>query len=106
MTLAPRPFEFFTASYLTRIGNQKASNLLELNAGLKSASDASIFNHTFQSLSRLHFLTEAFSNDFAQWAVAACNRPRLGEELASIDIRDYTALADLRSDLRRIVSDF
>jgi len=100
------PFQFATASYLVRIGNQAARNLLELQQGLASCSDASIFYHTFQSLGRHHFLTEGFSNDFAQWVLGSCNRPVLAERMASIDIRDYVSLADLRHDLRKAVEEY
>lgn len=106
MKTAEQPFQFMTASYLTRICNQTATRLTELQEGLERASDASIFYHTFQSLSRYHFLTEGFSNDFAQWVLAACNRAELAEQLASLDIRDYLSLADLRADLRQLVSDY
>jgi len=103
---AERAFQFVTASYLTRIGNETATTLAKLKQGLESCSDASIFYHTFQSLSRHHFLTEGFSNDFAQWVLAACNRPQLAEHLASLDIRDYLSLAELRADLKRLVSEY
>jgi len=103
---AAQPFQFFTASYLTRITNWKATNLAELRDALGNCSDGSIFYHTFQSLSRYHFLTEGFSNDFAQWVLAACNRPELAELLASLDIREYLSLAELRADLRRMVADY
>jgi hypothetical protein len=95
-----------TASYLTRVGNQKATNLEELRQGLDESSDASIFYHTFQSLSRFHFLTEGFSNDFAQWVLAATNRASLAEQMASLDIRDYVSIADLRRDFCSIVADY
>ncbi len=104
MRTAEQPFHFVTASYLIRVNNQQASNLLELNAGLDQATDASIFYHTFQSLGRFHFLTEGFSNDFAQWVLASLNRPVLAELLGGVDIRDYLSLAELRADLRRLVS--
>ncbi len=106
MRTAEQPFRFVTASYLTRICNQKATRLTELRDGLESCSDASIFYHTFQSLSRHHFLTEGFSNDFAQWALASCNRAELAERLAALDIRDYLSLPDLRKDLARVVGDY
>jgi hypothetical protein len=106
MRVAERPFQFVTASYLTRIGNHKATTLVELAEGLEKCSDASIFYHTFQTLSRHHFLTEGFSNDFAQWALAACNRAELAEKLAALDIRDYLSLVELRRDLLRIVTEF
>jgi hypothetical protein len=57
-------------------------------------------------LGRHHFLTEGFSNDFAQWVLASCNQPVLAEQLASIDIRDYTSTQELRDDLRRIFGNF
>ena len=82
MKRAEHPFQFVAVSYLTRIGNQIATTLGELRDGLEKCSDASIFYHTFQSLGRHHFLTEGFSNDFAQWTLAACNRPGLAEALA------------------------
>jgi hypothetical protein len=106
MKTATKPFQFVTAAYLTCINNQNAKNLDELRLGLEHTSDASIFYHTFQSLGRHHFLTEGFSNDFAQWTLAALNRAELAEQLAGVDIRDYTSLAELRGDLHRLVTDY
>jgi len=99
-------FQFVTASYLTRINNQKAINLNELRASLSQASDASIFYHTFQSLGQHHFITEGFSNDFAQWVLVSLNRPSLAERLAGLDIRDYLSLAELRADLLRVLGEY
>jgi Family of unknown function (DUF5752) len=106
MTTAETPFDFFAVSYLTRIGNQSAGTIGELLEGLQQCSDASIFHHTFQTLGEHHFLTENFSNDFAQWAMADANHNDLGERLASLDIRDYISIAALRDDLCRMVGDF
>src|SRR6266850_5640956 len=100
------PFSFFTVAYLTRIGNQCARTLTEFLKGLEECSDASIFHHTFQTLGSHHFLTEGFSNDFAQWVLAATNRNDLAEQLAALDIRDYVSIAALRSDLCRVVGDY
>ena len=106
MNSAAQPFQFVTASYLTRVNNQKATNLNELRQGIEQTSDESIFYHTFQSLSRYHFLTEGFSNDFAQWVLASLNRAELAEQLAGLDIRDYPSLAELRGDLRRMLTEY
>lgn len=106
MEAAETPFEFFTVAHLTRIGNQSAGTLVELLSGLEQCSDASIFHHTFQTLSSHHYLTEGFSNDFAQWALADANRDALAEQLAALDIRDYTSIAALREDLCRAVRDY
>jgi hypothetical protein len=99
-------FQFVTAAYLIRINNQKATTLNELRACLDQANDASIFYHTFQSLGRHHFLTEGFSNDFAEWVLNGLNRPVLAERLAGLDVRDYLSIAELRGDLARIVGEF
>jgi Family of unknown function (DUF5752) len=106
METAQTLFNFFTVSYLTRIGNFSAITICELLAGLEQCSDASIFHHTFQTLSTHHFLTEGFSNDFAQWALVDANRDALAEQLAALDIRDYSSIAALRSDLCQLVRDF
>src|SRR6516165_11730392 len=92
MDAAETPFEFFTVASLTRIGNASAGTLAELLNGLENSSDASIFHHTFQTLGSHHFLTEGFSNDFAQWVLADANRDALAEQLAALDIRDYTSI--------------
>jgi len=106
VNVAETLFEFVTVSYLTRIGNQSAGTVAELLAGLENCSDASIFHHTYQTLGSHHFLTEGFSNDFAQWVLSDANRNDLAEQLAALDIRDYTSIAALRSDLCRVVRDF
>ncbi len=100
------PFQFATATYLTRICNQRATRLTELEKGLAECSDSSIFYHTFHSLRRHHFLTEGFSDDFAQWIMAACNLAELAEQLASLDLREYSNLSDLRRDLRLLVANY
>lgn len=103
MRQAKEPFQFVAASYLTRICAEKATTLAELHRLLKAASKASIFHHTFQSLEAYHYLTEGFTNDFAQWILAACNEHRLAEQVAAVDIRDYISLDDLRARLLEII---
>jgi hypothetical protein len=106
MNAATQHFQFATAAYLTCVENQKAETVAELFQALEQASDAAIFYHTFQSLGRYHFLTEGFSNDFAQWVLASLNQPQLAERLAGIDVRDYVGIAELRADLRQILSEY
>lgn len=106
MNQAETPFQFEAAPFLSVIGNQVANTLSELQDGLAHASDASVFHHTFQTLGRHHFLTEGFSNDFAQWVLAALNRPQLAERLGNIDVRDYVSIAELRADLVRMIVEY
>jgi Family of unknown function (DUF5752) len=38
--------------------------------------------------------------------LTSCNRHAVAERLASIDIRDYVSIAELRCDLQRIISEY
>lgn len=106
MRQAKTPFHFMAASTLTRVCGIQATSVAELLDHLRRVSPDSVFHHTFQSLSDHHFLTEGFSNDFAQWTLAACNLPPLAERLATLDIRQYENLEAVRRDLVKTIEDF
>jgi len=101
-----KPFYFNTSANLLRITQQKANSLSELLAALQECPEGSIFQHTFRTLQEHHFIREGFSNDFAHWALSACNEPSLAEGLASVDVREFTSVADLRARFVQIVEDF
>jgi uncharacterized protein DUF5752 len=103
---ARAPFYFNSAAHLLRIGRERATNLKGLLEGLRSCPNDSIFQHTFQTLQEHHFIREGFSNDFAHWAFAACNEVGLAERLASIDVREFTSIPDLRNRLVALVEDY
>ncbi len=62
--------------------------------------------HTFRTLQEHHFIREGFSNDFAHWALEACNEPGLAERLASVDVREFTSVSDLRDRIVSIVGEY
>ncbi len=101
-----QPFYFNTSAHLLRITTQKANTLAELLRALHECPEDSIFQHTFRTLEEHHFLREGFSNDFAHWALAACNEPSLAEALASVDVREFTSVADLRARFVQILDRF
>lgn len=101
-----KPFYFNTSAHLLRITRQKSSTLAEFLDALRECPESSIFQHSFQTLEEHHFIREGFSNDFAQWALSACNEPSLAEELASVDVREFTSVADLRDRFVQIVQNF
>lgn len=113
-TLAPKmspatasvPFYFNTSEHLLRIGREKASNLSELLQALRQCPEDSIFQHTFRTLQEHHFIRRGFSNDFAHWALSACNEPALAERLASPDVREFTSLEELRQRMVEIVEEY
>jgi hypothetical protein len=101
-----KPFYFNTSEHLLRIGREKAVNLSELLEALRRCSADSVFQHTFRTLQEHHFIRRGFSNDFAHWALSACNEPALAERLASVDVRDFTSLEDLRQSLVSVLEDY
>jgi|SRR5690242_1643710 Family of unknown function (DUF5752) len=103
---ARAPFYFNSAAHLLRIGRERVTTLGELLEAVRSCPSDSIFQHTFQTLQEHHFIREGFSNDFAHWAFAACNEIGLAERLASVDVREFTSVNDLRERIIDIVSDY
>jgi hypothetical protein len=101
-----KPFYFNTSENLLRIGRQRAATLAELLEALRSCPEDSIFQHTFRTLQEHHFIRQGFSNDFAHWSVSACNEPVLAEQLASVDVREFTAIEGLRNRMVQIVDQF
>jgi hypothetical protein len=107
MTRTPvKPFYFNTSAHLLRITRQKASTLSDFLEALRECPEGSIFQHTFRTLQEHHFIREGFSNDFAHWALSACNEPSLAEGLATVDVREFTSVADLRARFVQIVENF
>lgn len=95
-----------TVAHLLRIEREQARTLSELLEGLRTCPDDSIFQHTFRTLQEHHFLREGFSNDFAHWAFEACNEVALAEQLASLDIREFTSIPPLRERIISIIEDY
>jgi len=101
-----KPFYFNTSEHLLRIGRQKAGTLSELRHAIETCPEDSIFQHTFRTLQEHHFIRQGFSNDFAHWSLSACHEPALAEQLASVDVREFTAIEGLRRRMVEIVDEF
>ena len=101
-----KPFYFNTSEHLMRIGRERATSLAELLQALQTCPEDSIFQHTFRTLQEHHFIRQGFSNDFAHWSLSACHEPVLAEKLASVDVREFTAIEGLRHKMIEIVEDF
>jgi hypothetical protein len=103
---AVQPFYFNTSDHLLRVTAFKAGTLKEFQSALRACPDESIFQHTFRTLQEHHFIEEGFVNDFANWVLTACDAPDLAKQLASVDIRDFTSLPDLRERFIQIVDGY
>src|ERR1700745_1838635 len=97
--VAAKPFQFASAASLIRIEREQARNLVQLLDSLSSCSEASIFNHTIQTLEEHHFIREGLTNDFAQWVYADLSEAELAEQLGGIDVRSFTSVGALREQL-------
>ena len=100
------PFYFNTSEHLLRIGRYKANNLSDLLQSIEACPEDCIFQHTFRTLQEHHFIRQGFSNDFAHWSLFACNEPELAEQLAAVDVRDFTTLGAIRGKMVEIIRDF
>jgi hypothetical protein len=102
---AESPFRFSSSAHLLRIGRERARTLGEFQGALRDCADGSIFYHTFRTLQEHHFIRQGFSNDFAHWAYTECNEAELAERLASLDVRRFTSISDLRARIVATVDD-
>lgn len=101
-----KPFYFNTSEHLLRIERQRSATIAELLHALETCPEDSVFQHTFRTLQEHHFIRQGFSNDFAHWSLSACHEPVLAEQLASVDVREYTDLGSLRKSMIGIISRF
>jgi len=101
-----KPFYFNTSEHLLRIGRQKAGTLSELLQALHTCPEDAVFQHTFRTLQEHHFIRQGFSNDFAHWSLSACHEPALAEQLAGVDVREFTAIEGLRRRMVEIIDEF
>jgi hypothetical protein len=103
---AHTPFHFNSAAHLLRIGRERAVNLNELLESMRGCPEESIFQHTFRTLQEHHFIQQGFSNDFAHWTYVDCNEVGLAEQLASLDVREFTSISTLRQRIVEILEGY
>ena len=75
---------------------RKAKDAAELLDGLINTPDSSIYYHTHHFLQQHHYLSPEPPNDYAYWATEVLNDSRLGEQLWSIDIVQYSTMDEIR----------
>ena len=103
---AKDPFRFFSRQNLTYLTGRKARNLTELLAGIREAAESSIYHHTHHFLIRHEFLSPEPPNDFAYWITNILQDKVLGEEVASIDLREYSDLESIRARTIEVINRF
>lgn len=99
------PFYFHTRQNLIYLTGKKAKNLKELLDGIKEAPSSSIYYHTHHYLQQHEYLSPEPPNDFAYWVKNMYQDNILAERLASMDLRTYKRLRDIRSRATEIIQE-
>lgn len=94
-----QPFNFFTHLHLTELTGQKVHDLAELAEVLKTVSGSVIYHHTHRFLKQHQYLSPEPPNDFAYWVTNVLQEDVLGEQLAAIDIVQFSSIRALRDQL-------
>ncbi len=99
-------FRFNTKFDQTLLLGKKARNVGELCQGVRSVPDASIYYHTHKFLQQHHYLSPEPPNDFAYWTTQVLNEATLGEQLSSVDIIQFHAIAALRQRIADLLDGY
>lgn len=99
-------FTFYTRLHLTELLGLKAANLSELLALIKTVPGSCIYHHTHRFLQQHQYLSPEPPNDFAYWVVHFIGEDVLGEQLASIDIVQFSTIRDLREKILEVIQSY
>jgi len=106
LTRAKEPFKFYTRLHLTESTGLKASNVDQLLAHIQEVPGSCIYHHTHRFFQEFQSLAPLRSNDFAHWIITTLGETRLGEELESIDIIQFSTIRDLREKIRTVIATY
>ncbi len=89
-------FHFYTKLDQTLLLGIKARNVQGLLEGIRHVPDTSIYYHTHRFLQQHHYLSPEPPNDFAYWVSDVMGDDVLGEQLSSVDLIQFSTIAELR----------
>ncbi|MDD5194132.1 MAG: DUF5752 family protein [Candidatus Omnitrophica bacterium] len=100
---AKEPFRFFTRLHLSELTGLRASTLGELLSLIKKVPGSVIYHHTHRFLQQHQYLSPEPPNDFAYWVTQELGEEELGEELASIDVVQFSTIRALREKIAKTI---
>jgi len=103
---AKEPFRFYTRLHLSEMTGLKAATLSQLLEIIKQVPDACIYHHTHKFLQQHQYISPEPPNDFAYWITEILGEADLGEQLASIDIMQFSEISALRSKIAEIIENY
>ncbi len=92
-------FIFMTSVQSIQLTGRRAASLAELHAGISEVDGSSIYHHTHRFYRSHSFLGETPLSDFAFWVGGALQEAAVAEQIAAMDLRDFTSLRALRNAL-------
>ncbi len=101
-----KEFKFYTRLNIVEYTGRKAKDLKELLDNIREVPGSVIYNHTHNFLKRHHYLIPEPPNDFAYWVGEVLQEKALGEQLASIDVREYSTIRSLREKIIEIIENY
>jgi hypothetical protein len=93
------PFRFMTSVQAVQLTGVRAASLAELYAGMQGVDGSSIYHHTHRFYRAHSFLGETPLSDFALWVGESLQEAAVAEEMAALDLRDFTSIRELRTAL-------
>jgi hypothetical protein len=103
---ASEPFRLCTRLHLSELTGYKAANLNELLELIKNVSGSCIYHHTHRFLQQHQHLSPEPPNDFAYWVSNVLGEAELGENLASIDVIQYSSVRSLREKIILVIEKY
>jgi hypothetical protein len=97
-------FRFYTERRLVEATGIRAHTVRELYVHLKKVGGATIFYHTHAAFLEHHFVKRRFYNDFATWLSSAVQEHKLAEQVAGIDMMEYTSIRQLREAILDVLA--
>jgi hypothetical protein len=91
---------------LIEFTGKKATNLRELVEIMKEVPGSVIYHHTHHYLQQHLYLSPEPPNDFAYWITYILREEELGEEIASIDLCQFSTIRSLREKIIETIEQY
>ncbi len=103
---AKEPFRFSTRLHLFELTGLRASSLDQLLTLIKDVPGSCIYHHTHRFLQQHQIFSPEPPNDFAYWIGEALGEDVLAEQLASIDIVQFSSIRGLRDKIVATIENY
>lgn len=100
---AKNTFQFSTSLNLRELTGRKARTLRELVEIIKEVPGSVIYYHTHVFLQRHQSFSPDPPNAFANWVSRILGEYKLGEDLAAIDICEFSTIRQLREKIINVI---